>query len=68
MHDDLAEPRQLGFDRQKGMKSNRISGLLVSDWVSDWIGLGLGLGLGLGPGPEAGNAWVSRPGETSSVQ
>ena len=54
MHDDLAEPRQLGFDRQKGMKSNRISGLLVSDWV--WTGL------------EAGNAWVSRPGETSSVQ
>ena len=51
MHDDLAEPRQLGFDRQKGMKSNRISGLLVSDW-----------------GLEAGNAWVSRPGETSSVQ
>jgi hypothetical protein len=58
MHDDLAEPRQLGFDRQKGMKSNRISGI---------IGLGLGLGLGL-EGLEAGNAWVSRPGETSSVQ
>ena len=37
MHDDLAEPRQLGFDRQKGMKSNRISGLLVSDWVLDWV-------------------------------
>ena len=55
MHDDLAEPRQLGFDRQKGMKSNRISGLLVSDWVLDWV-------------IEAGNAWVSRPGETSSVQ
>ena len=37
MHDDLAEPRQLGFDRQKGMKSNWISGLLVSDWVLDWV-------------------------------
>ena len=37
MHDDLAEPRQLDFDRQKGMKSNRISGLLVSDWVSDGV-------------------------------
>lgn len=44
MHDDLAEPRQLGFDRQKGMKSNRISGLLVSDWVLDLVSRRVTLG------------------------